>query len=330
MTETDPIIQKLIRFGEEQDAIRAMLLTSSLCDPNAPSDILSDYDVEIYFDDPRPFVENDKWLETLRLGPMMALWHWPNEWDEEKGDGRTWTRMVYFQDGTKMDISLGCINELKRRCDLKELPNGYDIGYKILLDKDHVTGSLKSATYQAYILKPPSREHYEARIETFWMDSTYVAKYLWRTDIVAAKWRLHQIFDQGLREVLEWSVAIAHDWNWKPGALGRGLEKALDPATRTELLESFAGGDINDLWTSLFRTTALYRKTAIKVASSLGYNYPCDLDKRVTILHRSIMNLDRNTATREMLTELLKKGNEDASSIVEAQLDAAKKLIGQE
>lgn len=299
------IIKKLISFGESNDSIRAMVLTSSLTNPNAPADILSDFDIELFFDDPTPFVKSDEWIETLGMGSMMALWHWPNEWDEEKGDSRTWTRMVYFRDGTKMDICLKYLDDLRKISEAESLPAGYDIGYKVLLDKDGVTASIKPPTYKAYILSPPSEAQYTSRIETFWMESTYVAKYLWRDDIVAAKWRLHGLADRGIREVLEWSIGMKHGWTWKPGCLGRGLGKALNPDAYKEMLDSYAAGDIDDLWVSLFRTTALYRKTAIEVGEGLGYKYLHDLDKRVTIYHHTLKNLDRQTASREELAELL-------------------------
>ena len=301
------IIRKLIRLGQSNDAIRAVLLTSSLCNPNAPADILSDFDVELFFDDPTPFVESDEWIETLGLGPIMALWHWPNEWDEEPGSGRTWTRMVYYRDGTKMDISLAFLADLRELSSADALPDGYDIGYRVLVDKDGVTTSLKPPTYQAFILKPPTQAQFTSRIETFWMDSTYVARYLWRDDIVGAKWRLNCLTDGTLREMLEWSVAMDRDWMWKPGWHGRGLSKALKPDACAELIESYAAGSIADLWESLFRTTALYRKTAIKVAERLGYQYPHDLDKRVTIYQQTVKSLNRQTGTREELARLLRE-----------------------
>jgi aminoglycoside 6-adenylyltransferase len=301
----DPIIQKLIAFGERHDSIRAVLLTSSLCNPNAPADILSDFDVEVFFEDPTPFVESDDWVENLGFGPMMALWHWPNEWDEEKSDGSGWTRMVYYQDGTKMDISLAYLDDLRRVASLPSLPPGYDIGYRVLLDKDGVTASMQPPTYQAYILTPPKLDQFRVRQEAFWMDSTYVARYLWRDDIVGAKWRLNHIQDDGLREVLEWYVAMGHGWDWKPGRNGRGLQKALDSVTGAELAGCYAGSTVNELWGSLFRTTALFSKTAIKVAEGLGYEYDHGLDRRVTIYHETIRRLGRN-ASREDLAAVLR------------------------
>jgi aminoglycoside 6-adenylyltransferase len=281
------------------------VLTSSLTNPNAPSDILSDFDVELFFEDPAPFVESDDWIETIGMGPVMALWHWPNEWDEEKGSGRRWMRMVYFGDGTKMDISLCFLDILREFSRPGALPDGYDIGYRVLVDKDGVTGTLTPPTYRAFILKPPTSEHYASRVETFWMESTYVAKFLWREDIVAAKWMLNGLIDRNLRQMLEWCVAAGRNWTWKPGAIGRGLDKALDPDTRREMIECYAGGEIDDLWQSLSHTTALYGKAAVSVADCLGYSYPHDLDERVTSLHRTVKSLDRKTGTREELARML-------------------------
>lgn len=299
------IIEKLVAFGERTEAIRAVLLTSSLCNPNAPSDILSDFDVEFFFDDPMPFVESDSWIETMGLGSVMAIWHWPNPWDHEPGDGRRWIPMTYFQDGTKADITLAYAEDLRALSTQDGLPDHYDIGYRVLLDKDGVTKSMKSATYQAYILRPPSADQFASRIESFWMNSTYVARYLWREDIVGAKWRLHELMNDGLREVLEWSVAMELDWKWKPGNLGRGLTRALDTVASRELIDTFAAGDLNGLWESLFRTTALYRKTAITVAERLGFTYPHDLDRRVSTYHRAVKGLDRKAGSREQLAMLL-------------------------
>ena len=102
-------------------------------------------------------------------------------------------RMVTYQDGTKMDIQLGYLDGLRKISRADSLPPGYDIGYKVLLDKDNIASAIKPPTYKAYILSRPTEAQYNARLETFWMDSTYVAKFLWRDDIMAAKTRLDNL-----------------------------------------------------------------------------------------------------------------------------------------
>src|SRR6266567_6169563 len=59
------ILNRLIRWAEEQVLVRAMLLTSSRASKNAPVDILSDYDVVLYVSDTSPFAESDAWLQDF-------------------------------------------------------------------------------------------------------------------------------------------------------------------------------------------------------------------------------------------------------------------------
>lgn len=304
------IIRKLIRFGESTTQIRTMVLTSSLCNPNAPVDILSDFDIEFFFEDPIPFTEDDAWIEKMGFGPLMALWHWPNEWDHEPGHDRGWMRMAYFQDGTRMDISLGYLDDLRKVSSEPSLTPHYDIGYEVLLDKDGVTALMKPPTYQAYILQPPTEAQYASRVETFWMESNHVAKFLWRDDIAAAKWMFDGLLNRNLLEAVEWSAAADRGWRWRPGKIGRGLDKALDPETRAELIASYTSGGIDELWDSFFHSTALYRRMAIKVGEELGFAYPHDLDNRATIFHQTLRTLSK-TASREELAEMLGKRYHD-------------------
>ena len=44
-TTQDQVIQRLVEWAGKQASIRAMLLTSTRTNPNAPMDIFSDYDV---------------------------------------------------------------------------------------------------------------------------------------------------------------------------------------------------------------------------------------------------------------------------------------------
>jgi len=302
MDPDDPVIRRLIGLGERYDQIRAVILTSGRANPSAPCDVFSDYDSELYVSDFAPFTESDEWFEAL--GPVLVVCRLESE---EEGDH--WhTRLVLYEDGTKIDFQIGHLDTLKKICSMASLPDDYDIGYRVLLDKDGVTASLKSPTYKAYIPAVPTETEYASVVNGFWWNSTYVSKYLWRNDLMAVKFMLdHGLKQDELRRMLEWSIEIDRGWTWKPGHYGCGLPKALDPDIAKELVETYAGGDIEELWESLFRTTALFRKAAIRVAESLGYEYLHDLDKRVTIYHQTVRALDRQTTRREDLAKLLEE-----------------------
>ena len=114
----------------------------------------------------------------------------------------------------------------------------------------------------------------------------------------------HALKQSLLLKMLEWKIECDRDWHWRPGPLGKGLKKALDPETYNELAATYASGGIGELWEAFFRTTTLFRKTAIKVGERLGYTYLHELDNRVTVYLETVRQLD-HTATREDLAHLL-------------------------
>jgi aminoglycoside 6-adenylyltransferase len=85
-----------------------------------------------------------------------------------------------------------------------------------------------------------------------------------------------------LRRLLNWRVAIDHDWSWKPGLAGRGLKKHLPPDIWMALEATWTGAGIEENWAALFAMTALFRRVATEVGAALGYAYPLDLDQQVT------------------------------------------------
>ena len=55
---------------------------------------------------------------------------------------------------------------------------------------------------------------------------------------------------------------------------------------------TYVGAGIAENWEALFKTIALFRQVAIKVADHLGYAYPHDLDQRVTTYVQHVKGLD--------------------------------------
>ena len=301
----DVVIQKLIRLAEEYDEIRAIILTSTRAAPDAATDAFSDYDPVIYTTDVAPFAGSDAWF--TQFGPVLVVlrrdWWMPDgqTWD---GDPQAFTRLVMYEDGTKIDFQIMPVDALRKECQATTLSAAFDVGYRVLIDKDGDTASLQSPTYKAHIPARPTESEYATLVNNFWWNSTYVAKHLWRDDLLPASCMLDGLKQSLLLKMLEWSIEIDKGWSWRPGLLGKGLKKVLDPGTYDDLVNTYAGGKIGELWEALFRTTALFRKTALRVAAGLGYSYPRDLDTRVTVYLETVQQPDR-TATREDLAHLL-------------------------
>jgi aminoglycoside 6-adenylyltransferase len=288
-TKEDRVIQQLMQWAERKKPVRAMLLTSTRTNPKARVDLFSDYDVVLVVTDIHPFFEDRAWLEEF--GRVLVVYRDPikPEYAIER-----FAYITQYEDGLKIDFTLWPVEMLSRIVAAPQLPDDLDVGYTVLLDKDDLTAGLQPPTYAAHIPTPPTQTEYEDAIEECFHEATYVAKHLWRDDLMAAKYNLdHAMKLDNLRQMLEWRMEIDRDWSVKPGAYGKGLKKHLKPETWLELENTYVGAGIKENWDALFRTIALFRRVAIDVGEHLGYSYAHELDRRVMEYLRKVEGLDR-------------------------------------
>lgn len=276
----DQVITELIQWAERKDSIRAMLLTSTRAVPNAPLDAFSDYDVVLIVKDIHPFHEERSWLEDF--GEVLVAYWDPIYLDPDFGIEK-FGNVTQYADGLKIDFTLCPLEMLRKIVNAPSLPAELDAGYRILLDKDHLTDGIKAPTYRAYIPVPPTNEVYQTIVNDFFSDPPYVAKCLLRGELLPAKWCLdYDMKHVYLRPMLEWLMGLHHNWSTPTGWLGKGLKKKLPPEIWSQLEATYAGADIAQNWEALFHTMALFRRVAMEVGEGLRYDYPLELDERVT------------------------------------------------
>jgi len=283
------VLHRLIQWAEQREPVRAMLLTSSRANPKAPVDLFSDYDVILVVENIHPFFEDRTWL--AEFGKVLVVYRDPIQL--EYGFER-FRYITQYEDGGKIDFTLWPVELLRRVAENSELPGELDVGYTVLLDKDRLTDELKPPTYQAYVPTPPTEAAYQNVVEEFFHESTYMAKHLWRDELMPAKYNLdHAMKQVNLRTMLEWRLGIDQRWSVNPGDYGKGLKKVLKPEIWAELENTYVGAAIEENWQALFGTITLFRKVAIEVADHLGYSYPHDLDQRVVEYLQKVKSLDR-------------------------------------
>jgi aminoglycoside 6-adenylyltransferase len=123
-------------------------------------------------------------------------------------------KMVLYKDHVKVDFKLYQTSEFITEIKKEKLPDDWDVGYKILLDKDGLTRDLKPPTYQSVMIHQPSEKKFKQLLNDFWWDTTYVAKCLKRGDIFYAKFMSENILRTDyLVPLIEWYIAADHDWN---------------------------------------------------------------------------------------------------------------------
>jgi aminoglycoside 6-adenylyltransferase len=277
LAEEADVLEKLTAWGQAHPDIRAMILTSSRARRDGSADVLSDYDVILAVRDAAALAANAAWASGY--GQPLASW---GDQDELYGL-TTYFLGVVYEDAVKIDYTLWPDELLERVSEQAALPEGLDVGYRVLLDEDGCTSGWQPPTYRAHIPDKPTEAEYQALVEEFWWSATYVAKSLWRGEIIFTKFVLDYDMKLGpLRRFLEWRIEIDHDWSLKPGIYGRGLERSLSTGTWRQLAGTYVGTDIEDNWNALFRTTALFRQVATEVGDALGYAYPQQVDDAMT------------------------------------------------
>ena len=270
-----------------------MLLTSTRAVPNAVVDVLSDYDVILILTDIRLFAESRDWLEDF--GRVLTLYCDPIYPD---GEFERSGNVIQYESGLKIDFTLWPVGLLRRIIAESQLPAELDAGYRVLLDKDHLTDDLRLPTYQAYIPTVPTERVYHECIEDFFLIAIYIAKLLWRDDLMAAKYIMDGMMKQErLLPMLEWQVEVTHGWSVKVGPYGRGLKKWLRPDLWAALESTYVDAHPGANWAALDRQIDLFRRVAIEVSGQLGYVYLHDLDRRTVAYIQKVKALDRGAQT---------------------------------
>jgi aminoglycoside 6-adenylyltransferase len=278
--QPDDVFDTLVRWAEQREPIRAMLLTSTRAVPKATVDFLSDYDVILILEDIHPFFDDRSWLGDF--GEVLVVYWDPLHPDPEHGIEKT-ANVTQYADGLKIDFTLWPVELFQKIIRAPILQAELEAGYRVLLDKDGLTRGMKPPTHRAYIPTRPTNEVYQLLINDFFSDVPYMAKCLLRGELLPAKWCLdYDMKHVLLRPMLEWRVGVEHNWSIPTGSLGKGLKKQLPSEIWSQLENTYAGANARDNWEALFRTITLFRQVALEVGKSLGYEYPLELDQRVT------------------------------------------------
>ncbi len=281
MRKAKEIFDELHCWAEDNDQIRGLVLSSSRVDGEAPTDLLSDYDVVLFVTDQEPYGRDDDWLETF--GPVMTRWPPRPTWTEE---GEVF-RLVIYEDGVRIDWGIAKAERMAERIDTPE-------PYRVLIDKDNRVKNPVKPYHGAYNVPRPSESEYDELVSDFWWDITYVAKSLWRDELYWAKYMNRKVHFPFLEKVIEWYIGMQHSWAVTTNKHGRWFKRYMDTGTWAEVESTFSGADLQENWDALFNATRLFRRLAVAVADGLNYDYPHETDRRVTEYMLKIKRLDRD------------------------------------
>lgn len=269
------MLNKIINWAQSENAVRAVILTGSRASNKQYVDSYSDFDIALFVSDQEQYTSNDSWI--YHLGKVWVYIPEKIYFEEKKIP----VRLIVFENGIGVDISLWDMNLLEDLVNRKQLPFACSEGYSVLLDKDGVAAKLPVASGKRISISKPTEEAFLSAINVFFFEAFNCAKYLARSDLWHAKLR-DWTTKEYLLKMIEWNEAAKHNWDYDTFWHGKKMQSWVDKNTWSKLHDTFGHFDAADSWKALDATIDLFRLAAMQAAEQLGYQYPLQLDKNIT------------------------------------------------
>lgn len=287
MRNEQQMLDLILETARSDDRIRAVVMNGSRANPNAPRDIFQDFDIVYIVTDVEPYRKNLGWIK--RFGGMMILQMPEDMQDPPADNGGYFVYLMQFMDGNRIDLGIFTLAQWQEHGDHRDSLS------VLLMDKDGIIEPFPPASEVDYLPKPPTAKAFADCCNEFWWVSPYVAKGLWRQEILYAKCLLDEVLrNEQLMKMLTWHIGWKTDFKVNPGKLGKYFKKYLEPKLWELLERTFADASYENTWDALFVMGDLFRTVAVPLAEHYRFEYPFGDDERVTAYLKHVRMLPRD------------------------------------
>lgn len=282
MRSEQEMMDLVLGMAEKDKRVRAVTLEGSRTNPNVPKDLFRDYDISFHVTDMQSYIDQPDWIDAFGDRLIMQM---PEAMAMFPPDlGNRFSYLMLFKDGNRIDMTLIPIEEKDEY--VKE-----DKLMQVLLDKDGLFPNVPPSTDIDYWVKRPSAAFFADCCNEFWWVSTYVAKGLWRREILYAQDHLNNLMRPMLVKMLEWEAGIRTDFSLSVGKNGKFLDRYIPEERWRRLLATYPAGTYESVWEALFLMGGLFRETAQYVADELDFLYPLEEDEAITAYWQRVREL---------------------------------------
>jgi aminoglycoside 6-adenylyltransferase len=285
MRSEQEMLELIVDTAKNDERIRAVIMSGSRANPNAPRDPFQDFDIVYIVTDVAPFKYNCDWIK--RFGELMIMQMPEDMLDPPPSNDGGFGYLMQFADGNRIDLGiypLAKLDELEK-----------DSQSLLLLDKDGIIEPFAPASDSDYLPQPPTAKAFSDCCNEFWWVCPYVAKGLWREEIPYAKHMADHFVRDELTKMLKWHIGVKTQFSKSPGKLGKYFEKYLEPELWAMFLKTYSDAGYDNTWESLFAMCDLFRITALHVAEHFGFDYPHGDDELVSAHLRHVRLLPKNS-----------------------------------
>ncbi|CAG0928598.1 Aminoglycoside 6-adenylyltransferase [Thermoflexales bacterium] len=278
------MLDLILSFARECDEVRAVVMNGSRVNPNAKKDPFQDYDIVYYVRDVEPFRRN---MDVVKYFGEIMILQLPEDMSDPppEGDGH-YTYLMQFMDGTRIDLSFNALHQTT-----VTLKDSLSL---VLLDKDNLLGELPPPSDAGYLPQKPSAKAFDDCCNEFWWLNPYVAKSLWRAELIHAKYILDTLLREQLLKMLRWYFGVQTDFQKSSGKLGKYLKGQIDAELWALLEGTYSDSQLDHIWEALFSMDDLFRQSAKSVANCFEFNYPEQDDIKVSNYVRHVKKLPKD------------------------------------
>lgn len=296
MRTEQQMIDLLLRTARQDERIRAVVLNGSRANPSAHRDCFQDFDIVFFVTELQSYLEDPHWID--RFGERIIL-QTPDDSALFPGDRREngYAYLMQFADGNRIDLTLSLFSGI---------PEIFaDSQTVVLMDKDGLLPEAPPPSDRSYWIQQPAKAEFDGCCNEFWWVAPYVAKGLWRGEILFAHWHLEHCLHPMLLKMLEWKAGSEHGFTISSGKCGKYLNRLLTREEWERLLRTYPRAEIGEIWEALFHSADLFRDTGRAVASKFGYDYPEEDGQRVCAFLRRVRELPPEAAEITEMKERL-------------------------
>ena len=242
--------------------VKAVAMSGSRTNQNAPKDEFQDYDVVYVVDDFDNLTSDLSWLD--QFGKRII--------EQEVALDHRRLNLMLFEDGNRIDLTLCPKEHIKEWVDS-------EAGFTVLEDPEHLFEPY-SQNLERYWTSPASAIDFEKACNEFWWVSAYVVKGICRKQVIYATDHLYGICQQEFLKILAWQVASDRG-KVDIGKNYKYLFNYLPAEQKKEFSNLLDFSSLDKITQSLFATMEFFHREAQYLAKKLGFDYDMEVAEKM-------------------------------------------------
>lgn len=282
------MMEMILSVAKNMENVRAVAMNGSRTNPHIKPDRMQDFDVVYLVRDMQPLVSDKTWVDCFGERVIMQT---PEDMDlfPPSLDGR-YTFLMQFVDGNRLDLMLVPLEQAQHYIHEDSLT-------RVLMDKDGLFPPLPPPDDTDYRVKRPVQKDFDDCCNEFWWLSTYVAKGLWRGEILYATSMLNIVRDM-LLLMLDWYMGAQTNFTRSAGKCHKFLPQYLPGKWVQRLLATYGLPSIEQIWQALFEAYALFGEAACVVARMLDFTFDAAGGERVYAYLKWVQEIPREKSEK--------------------------------